>query len=929
MQRIVDTFGGDVSEAAIDLLEQCWAMPNRSAREALVKAVGPVHGGFRLAPSLAWRDAQKTFMHVFRRVDNAVFCRMLHHAMCQAWKNGLLSLYRDAGVEGLECLDDLRETTPAPSADALTRAILHEDHGVRLRRMMMAAVIAERGFKHWRDEAAAAVHDACTKHADAVTTPEAGPASEAPPADTAPSLNTLDQDPAGSPPRGTEDGGETESKDERPTRAIRRLSAMDEVLIHLIVQSADAQLGSRSNAEMDGIVEEFSHLNTSRFQSKFHRGYAAALFGRSLPERAGSAENDERRSWVLVGWLLGRLRDGSRDAAKELEALTDDDRRTLMSDRGAEAAAQAADDMLTYLARSESPTDIARWIRYASTAGVHTAIGYARKLLRDGRPGDAELIARSVLGSVPGRKAAGDEDVIGLHLAAMTIAATASRMQGNFDASLQKLQPVLEIAQQFSAPDRSVSPAILALMSDAVVQNLLCIAQIKDVPALWFAPNPADHQLRTKLEPIAEPLLTAVRRPDAALSGTLCYCAGLWMLACPANALATSETIACIDALSRVIRDIQVDDAPRLTRSLLPRFVVIRSLLSLRAGIGQHGESIRQIIEYEKLHGLLPFHVVREAIEAGLASDAAGTEQLILARLDRDMHNLLKSELFKAAVQQPAVCEALFTNFRRYTANIGKELAATAGASLFTAAALANTDRARLGELADELIALVHEKHGTAETCLGALINGDHWSLVWDEEDFIGIRARLAEYGSNESKLSTAIWLLDRAHRFALDQPGLAEQCLELAEWLGLDPATGGGVRTMIARRREADGSRAQLAAVSHLHATVMFVGGDIRQERMQPQIRSSVAAIRPNIRIIFHHPGWSSNWGSEISAISRELPGVDAVVLNPLMRTTFGRHVRRAINDKGKQWRSTCGHASPATIARSIIEAADAIGYK
>jgi len=130
-------------------------------------------------------------------------------------------------------------------------------------------------------------------------------------------------------------------------------------------------------------------------------------------------------------------------------------------------------------------------------------------------------------------------------------------------------------------------------------------------------------------------------------------------------------------------------------------------------------------------------------------------------------------------------------------------------------------------------------------------------------------------------------------------------------------------VRAMIARKQAAMPAG---AATGTRSVSVLFVGGDERQQKMQAEVTRIVHGAHPGVRISFLHPGWGSNWKDTIEAMKRQLPESDIVVLNPFVRTNFGRTARRSINDAGKQWRPTYGHA-PASIARAIVSAAAAAG--
>ena len=903
-----DLIGSGALEQAMEVVRAAWESRDAGVRARAIALIGRARG-YELRERTPWTHADFPIRRFIRMGSPLGVARVLSLCYVHGRPELVVSLYQALGMSGVSSIEDTEAQVDAPSSDSFVRAWQESEDGLAHHFLLMIAVIADAGrTEHWKAAAAEGFNRIRVLHEERATTPaetEEDPQGVA--ADTSPE-----------PEKSVVAPNDVRGRDTRPAQP--RTTALDDVLIRLMVDTADGQQGARTPAEIDAVIQEFTRLNSARYQSRFHRGFWAAIFGKALPERAGGAENDERRSWLLAGWLMGRLRDGRREVTAEIDALSADDQRTLLSERGRPAAEQIADEVIRRLAMAKATSSIARWMRFASPSGAQSAIRHARQLLRDGRPAEAEQLGRVILGTMPGVDGA-RMSISDIDIAAMTVVATAARMLGHFDMAVHHLNEVVQFGQVMleSTPPEGITESMARVFTDANAQQLLCSARIKDVASLWFNRNPADQSLRMQLAPIGPRLAAHVGSARADRSGTLCYCAALWVLDKPDDPAAREVMEPCMSALGSVIAQLHADDAPRLTRSLLPRMTLLRALITVQCGSGHLGEAIRDINEYESASEPLPFHVIRPAIESGIAADVGGVEDMILRRIERDLPNFIRSGLLKPIVGQVRVGRAVFENFRACTGHLSRADQAQVAASVFAASVDAGADREQMSDLADEMIVMAKDFRGSAETCLAAFVEQDRWSYIWKELEFTGIRARLAEAVSEGARQKTAQWLFEQSHCHAFDDPELAEECLELAEWLGLPQETGGGVRAIIARRRDQAPSGNDKDSIV---ANVLFVGGDERQEKMQCEILARVHAAQPGIRISFLHPGWGSNWMEHIEAMKRQLPATDIVVLNPFVRTTFGRTARRAINDAGKQWRPTYGHA-PASIARAIVNAA------
>ena len=76
---------------------------------------------------------------------------------------------------------------------------------------------------------------------------------------------------------------------------------------------------------------------------------------------------------------------------------------------------------------------------------------------------------------------------------------------------------------------------------------------------------------------------------------------------------------------------------------------------------------------------------------------------------------------------------------------------------------------------------------------------------------------------------------------------------------------------------------------------SVLYVGGDESFCKLADSVKQAISKKYPKINLRFIHPGWTSNWNVVLDEVKRCLPEIDVLVLNPHVRTMFGRKVRSA----------------------------------
>ena len=100
----------------------------------------------------------------------------------------------------------------------------------------------------------------------------------------------------------------------------------------------------------------------------------------------------------------------------------------------------------------------------------------------------------------------------------------------------------------------------------------------------------------------------------------------------------------------------------------------------------------------------------------------------------------------------------------------------------------------------------------------------------------------------------------------------------------------------------------------------ILYVGGNETQKRYEEEVRATLGAKYPNVRIEYFCPGWSSNWNKVVDVVKPRLLKADGLVLSYYVRTMFGRTIRKACPDNCPWWGAE-GHGK-ASIIRGLEKA-------
>ena len=898
-------------EEVLGVLDECvegaWNQ-GLQLRSSMIEALGNTRG-FDLKPNYPWKRASAGLRLGLRRASRDQLKRIAG-AIALAGIPERVTLFREA-VNGPSepAPDDGSDHTEdrAPASEQWIEALERLDASHHHHFVLFASCLADQLDNGWAEGARSAIDTVYERGFKEAESETAQPV-EAEPAEVEPADSTS----------GTDD-----STKSLPASRAQELTPVDRVFIDLIIQSADAQHGSKSADEIGKIINEFAALNAMRHQSRFHLGFHAALTDVALPERTG-AENDQRRAWRVAGWLTGHLRREGNSAYARFESLSESDKAALVSQPL--AARTIGDRFIEALIQSDRAKEVARWIPFSSPGTLRRILGYCHALTREGRAGESVALP-TVIAAVSGYVIDDPDERAELLLECGIVTSRAYRSTGRFDLAADACDDCARTYDRYcDDSERSggfTTDEVERLQLELTAERLFISARVRDIESLWFAEGRSPQSIGENLHGAAE-TFRKLTESDSKPSAGIVYCIAMWCLLCPTDPECAPATKQCTEWLNDLIVNSGAIRVAGMPDRVATRLWAIRALLLARDGGPTIAACVADLATYESAHGPLPFDVIRDAIESALAEDAANVDQLIVPRLATDLQNLTHSGLLKSAVQNPRVIARLRDDLPTLAHKLPRQDAVIVVTVVFAALAENGGRSPDLRAIGDELIALVYDYSDGAPEAIATLERNNRGPSIWGDDDYCAISYQLALHCGDRQRDETRQRLMRRAHVLIDQHPEDAEECLEMAERLGEPRESCDGPRKAIekqlAMRRTANaGAGSQVVR----RVRVLFVGGDERQRQEQENVKMLVAARRRNVEIEFEHPGWGSNWGPKLDAAIRKLAQADIVVMLRFTRTIYGEKLRHAISASGKQWRPTYGHGAPA-IARAIASAAN-----
>jgi len=224
----------------------------------------------------------------------------------------------------------------------------------------------------------------------------------------------------------------------------------------------------------------------------------------------------------------------------------------------------------------------------------------------------------------------------------------------------------------------------------------------------------------------------------------------------------------------------------------------------------------------------------------------------------------------------------------------------------------------------DHMERLTHRSPECGGKFLALLEKETNYSPAWSYDDATDARMRCWEREGKHADVLEA--LRSRFHRnraednhiFQIEARNVIQR---MQEYLGDYPTDGFSLADL---RNSFESDSTPTPPPTDLRTKlvrILYIGGNETQERYIEPLKKDWHTSWPGLQAEFYLPGWDSGWDVHWDKIGPKIPTFSAIVLSPLVRTQFGRTVRRNCNEN-TPWFSCTGRGK-ASIKRSVENAA------
>jgi hypothetical protein len=955
-------FGGTDAlpiDEMLQFVQAAWDRGDAHCRARLLQCIDAVPG-FRLSVSAPWKQVAPPFKLGIRRASDIELAGLLkrvftygHPSLVEFFHATLHPECRKTAELDGPVPDDSPVHKPhtwCPTASDFDAAQDTVPADLKARFVHFVAVVALVGIETWRAPALGWLN-ACLRA-------EGGASAESDPRAAASSVastdlgalegdiaiggraveSTLTGEASTDPPvEHKEDESEAEAEDDSDDGssdrgAVERLGELDKIMIDAIVASANGQHGAMALITAERTAHEFALMNLKRAQSFFHWGFALAFTGAPVPPH-GKEFSPARRAWLLAGWLNGHARSSPRDAVHRLQHLDPADLAVLK--HHSPAASAIAQVLISQFLMDDMTESLIEWMPHVppgSGAPLRGILRLAERLLREGNSDELHRLANAAWNC---RSAAAS----GLPLELQAMCGRCLRLVGRYDQSADELNNFSEVLAQFvdaPLPElKSCSALAEILLADVDAELELARARVARVEDLWFSKKQTPEALLYRFGSSlpAWSMTVGLGVGNGRVSVDLAYLFALVQL-CVTDPIGRHDMDQrCVDALDAALRSMIYGSLDAKPTSLVPRMRLIRALLAARRteDPAQCALAVEEIIAFESSHACLPSHVIRPVVDAAIVLDNIRVADLLAARAERDVESMLEVCELADAVLYEGVRGVLFGRLREVIPMLPYLKGWDLRLRLFVGAVDAGVQGDSVKELADDLVAVVVARQDHVDDLVRILLDDKRWPAVWDSTgEFAGTLAHLANRSTDADLRLKAAMIIREALMHQVNERGgraLAEDLIEALKDLGVDESW---TRDAEDRLNAITSSQpAVQAKPTHQSPArrVLFIGGDERQQREESRTKALLSAMAPHAVATFEYPGWSANWGGpKLDRAKALIEKADVVVTMRFMRTLYGGHIRKLVNERGIQWRATIGHG-PHAIARAMAEAVNHLG--
>lgn len=695
-------------------------------------------------------------------------------------------------------------------------------------------------------------------------------------------------------------------------------TTLDNTLIQLIVASAFGEEGALNEEQTLDLVDEVVDLNAKRQRSVFHLGYFHAVFEHEF-EFHFPGENEDRRIWYLCGALFGLLRRGRTEQCLSILNEHNDLAEQLSSATNVPCGAMVLPHLYKALINDGQVPFLTKWISRQlrelpqNKRVVLLLDGHedAASMVRQGRVAEAGLILETIDKALRMNRGSGPElipkgVVEFLEPRNARKRAQISQHQGNLSAARSILE---ELDVTTLEPITAASVLADLGLIDGKFRSLQQIVPKAD-------PN-STQALRDALEKGREKLEEATDT-YAELATNAHFALGILELLRD-----DLQSAAAADHLNQALGGMLRREEAYRAGALIDwtRFCLGLALLegleesdflyaAENVRVGLRSETSFPIWLWKRV-----LSVASTFEDQKLATEVAAS---LLEHRSKDAFSAIRDAgvLAKSAELRKGYLDWLLEQ----NIPLGERWSQLDG----LLQECVQDGSCDLGEtILDELERLAARDSELRKRFVELLEDPGRYSPVWETADAEQARTRFYEIDGN---LAAAADILQRKFYQLREsgEPRHLDEARELVAALAgfrLPDFDVARLQELIVEEEEAPSEPAIEFLRDGGSVRVIYVGGNETQEAYEEKIRRHFKEKLPGLQLDFYFPGWDSGWIHHLDKIRPMIETCDALVLNPLVRTQFGRHVRRLCNEE-HPWFACTGRGKKS-LQRAIEKAA------
>lgn len=701
-----------------------------------------------------------------------------------------------------------------------------------------------------------------------------------------------------------------ESGEPQPLKSEPGLSALDATLIKTIVASAVKSDGALPEDQLEDMLEEVISMGIARKQSFYHRGFFHVLFDHPL-KFSFDGDNADRRVWYFAGVVDGLLRRGKQD---ELAGLLQTNHSVfkeacVSQSRGGpmllpKLFSLLLDNQEFQLFRELLRNQFRRLRSYQQKEIASEIQETGSEMLRNGQIAEAETVLKEigVLAQAIGSKSVENPDPFWLqfHCRNGRKFAQCLQMKGEFNGAEQILLALLE-DQESTAKGRILCDIGLIRGKFRSIKQTF---PQKDAQA--------SAGISSALRQGVEFYQRAVQE-DPGDSANARFCLALGLI------LEEQDSQGAVDHLRSALSSILQEEKAYSQVGVLQwsKFLLGLSLLESADECSLHYAT--ELLEQSIADSIAfpPRLWERALAAAGLFTGARITSEIaihLLKKVGAPAHpKILASGVVHSDAQMRATYIPLLPELTLTANEKWKHMEEFLG--------VCNQEKniEQAEAILDQMECIARTNSQFRPRFLKLLQDSDKFSLVWTPQEVSYTIIDLHERAGNHPQAISLLCNLFHEVRADSDERGKKVELQNILEWLTFLKADSKTIADLQDLAFGEDAS-SEVVEIVETPVTLLYIGGNETQRQYEAAIRAELEESHPAWSLEFYFPGWTSNWNVHLNIVRPKINESDAVILSHLVRTQFGRHVRKTC-DANTPW-FPCTGRGRESLKRSIKEA-------